>query len=144
VSAYFDSAIVAKLYVLEATSPAAVKLVAEDAPPYVLTHWQELEVRNALRLKLYRQEITAAELEASLRAFDDDIAEGRWERPGYRLADVYDRAEQLSASHSAALGCRTLDILHVAAALVLGTPDFATFDDRQRELAKRAGLNVKP
>ncbi len=38
------------------------------------------------------------------------------------------------------LGTRTLDILHLAAAMVLGADSFQTFDDRQRKLAKFAGL----
>lgn len=53
-------------------------------------------------------------------------------------------AGELSASHSAILGCRTLDIIHIAAALVIGTREFVTFDVRQGALAKRVGLTVKP
>ncbi len=113
---YFDSAIIAKLYVQEANSAEAVQLVSTDAAPYALTHWQEIEVRNALRLKMFRHEITADELRASLAAFDEDIATGRWQRADYALAEVHDRAAQLSARHAAEIGCRTLDIFHVAAA----------------------------
>lgn len=141
---YFDSAIIAKLYVQEANSANAVQLVSADTAPYVLTHWQEIEVRNALRLKLFRHEITAEELRASLAAFDEDISTGRWHRPSYTLAEVHDMAAQLSERHAATTGCRTLDIFHVAAALIIGTPEFASFDDRQRELAGREGLKVKP
>ena len=35
-------------------------------------------------------------------------------------------------------------IYHAAAALIIGTPEFVSLDDRQRELAKREGLKVKP
>lgn len=45
--AYFDSAIIVKLYVQEATSPDAIRLVAGHAAPYALTQWQALEVKNA-------------------------------------------------------------------------------------------------
>jgi predicted nucleic acid-binding protein len=45
---------------------------------------------------------------------------------------------------AAKLGCRTLDIIHVAAALVLGIKEVVTFDGRQRALAKQVGLTVKP
>lgn len=132
---YFDSAIIAKLYVLEANSADAARLVSSDTTPYILGHWQEIEVRNALRLKLFRREITVQELNASLAAFDEDITAGRWQRPPYALAEVHDRAAQLSARHAAEIGCRTLDIFHVAAALIIGTPEFFSFDNRQRELA---------
>jgi predicted nucleic acid-binding protein len=141
---YFDSAIIAKLYVQEANSADAARLVSSDTTPYVLTHWQEIEVRNALRLKKFRSEITEGELRASLAAFDEDIAAGRWQRPNYALNEIHERAGQLSARHAAEIGCRTLDIFHVAAALIIGTLEFASFDERQRELAKREGLKVKP
>jgi len=41
--AYFDSAVIVKLYVKEATSPDAIRLVGSYVAPYVLTQWQELE-----------------------------------------------------------------------------------------------------
>ncbi len=55
-------------------------------------------------------------------------------------AMVYDDAFRLSRRHTAALGTLTLDILHVAAALVLGLPAIYTFDRRQAQLARAAGL----
>jgi len=142
--AYFDSAIIVKLYVQEATSPHAIRLVGAYAAPYVLTQWQELEVKNAIRLKAFRAEITAAEMNRSIAAFEQDITTGRWQRPAYTAAAVEQKADELSAGHSATLGCRTLDIIHVAAALVLGAKEFVTFDTRQGALAKQVGLTVKP
>ncbi len=142
--AYFDSAIIVKLYVQEATSPDAIRLVGAYAAPYVLTQWQALEVKNAIRLKAFRGEITAAQMNQSIAAFEQDIATGRWQRPAYTAATVEQKAEELSAGHSAILGCRTLDIIHVAAALVLAAKEFVTFDTRQGALAKQAGLTVKP
>jgi predicted nucleic acid-binding protein len=35
-----------------------------------------------------------------------------------------------------------MDVIHVAAALTLRSRQFVTFDDRQRQLAERAGLQV--
>jgi predicted nucleic acid-binding protein len=103
-----------------------------------------LEVRNAIRLKSFRKEITAAEMIQSIAAFDQDVAMGRWQRPVCAAADVEQKADGLSARYSAILGCRTLDIIHVAAAIVIGTRDFITFDGRQAAMAKHAGLNVIP
>ena len=142
--AYFDSAIIVKLYVQETTSPDAIRLVSACAAPYALTQWQALEVKNTIRLKAFRAEITAAEMNRSITAFEQDIATGRWQRPVYTVAAVEQRAEELSADHSATLGCRTLDIIHVAAALVLEAKEFVTFDTRQAALAKQAGFTVKP
>ena len=142
--AYFDSAIIVKLYVREATSPDAIRLVGAYVAPYALTQWQALEVKNAIRLKAFRAEVTAAEMNQSIAAFEQDIATGRWQRPAYTAATIEQKADELSAGHSATLGCRTLDIIHVTAALVLGAKEFVTFDTRQGALAKQAGLAVKP
>jgi predicted nucleic acid-binding protein len=140
---YFDSAIIVKLYVQEATSPDAVRLVGGYPAPYALTQWQALEVKNAIRLKTFRGEITAAEMNESIAALEQDITTGRWRHPTYTVSAVEQKAEELSAGHSATLGCRTLDIIHVAAALVIGARDFVTFDGRQGALAKQLGLTVK-
>jgi predicted nucleic acid-binding protein len=142
--AYFDSGIIVKLYVREATSPEAVRLVGAYAAPYWLTHWQALEVKNAIRLKAFRKEITAAEMNQSIAAFQQDVASGRWQRPVYSAGVVEEKADELSASHSAIIGCRTLDIIHVAVAIVTGAKEFVTFDGRQALMAKQAGLTVKP
>lgn len=143
-NAYFDTAIILKLYVQEATSPDAVRLANESPTPYLLTPWQEIETRTALRLKAFRMEITTAEMEASTRAFDADILAGRWRTSEYKEATVWQFARDLSDRHAAIVGCRTLDLLHIAVALSLGVEIFVTFDERQRAVAKSEGLTVKP
>jgi len=142
--AYFDSAIIVKLYVQEANSRDAVGLVSGYAAPYALTSWQILEVQNAIRLKAFRQEITATELIQSIAAFQQDITAGRWQRASVDAALVEQRTEELSVAHTATLGCRTLDIIHVAAALLIGAKEFITFDPRQGGLARKVGLVVRP
>ena len=52
-------------------------------------------------------------------------------------------AERLGTSNSERIGTRSLDILHVAAALFLGCGISHTFDTRQGKLARVAGLKVK-
>jgi predicted nucleic acid-binding protein len=143
-NAYFDTAIILKLYVREATSPEAVRLANECPTPYLLTPWQEIEARVALRLKAFRKEITAAEMEASVQAFDEDVLSGRWRKPNYEEATVWRHARELCDRHASKIGCRTLDLLHVAIALSLGVSTFVTFDERQRAVAKLEGLIVKP
>jgi len=49
-------------------------------------------------------------------------------------------AQTYATNHTPTIGCRTLDILHVAAAKLIGTTDFCTFDTRQSGLAGRLGL----
>jgi predicted nucleic acid-binding protein len=49
---------------------------------------------------------------------------------------------ELSRRYSSENLCRTLDILHVATALVAQITTFVTCDKRQAQLAERAGLDV--
>jgi predicted nucleic acid-binding protein len=60
------------------------------------------------------------------------------------LRDVFTKAENLAAAHAATNLCRSLDTLHVALALEVGTAEFCTFDGRQAVMAKAAGLVVVP
>ncbi|MDR1281949.1 MAG: type II toxin-antitoxin system VapC family toxin [Opitutaceae bacterium] len=141
---YVDTGILVKTCVKETTSPEAVALVLRTSSPLPLTHFQELEIRNAIRLKHSRGELSAANMTAALADFQDDIDEGRYERPAYDLPAVFRRAEELSKAHAVATKCRSLDLLHVAAALVIGSLEFASFDERQRAVARKAGLTVVP
>ena len=63
--------------------------------------------------------------------------------PEIGRSDLLDRYLRLTA-HTSTLGCRTLDILHVAAATLLGASLFVTYDQRQAQLADLAGLKVHP
>ena len=71
-------------------------------------------------------------------------------RSGYlRLVEpdaerVWARAMGLARHHASKLAPRSLDIWHVAFAMESGAKTFWTFDDRQRRLAKAAGLRVNP
>lgn len=47
-----------------------------------------------------------------------------------------------SRKYTRSIGCRSLDILHVATAVELEFKYFATFDVRQQQLAKAAGLKI--
>ena len=143
-SAYLDTGVIAKLYVLESDSAEAARLVSAYRPPLVFTHLQALEIRNALRLKVFRGEITRAQLRLTMSRLEIDIRAGRWESPRYALSDVYEKAEDLSRRFAPTTGCRSLDILHVAAAVVLKVRDFVTFDVRQGRLARKARLRLRP
>lgn len=100
----------------------------------------ELEIRNALRLKRNREEISQAQLKAALADVQADMDSGLFERPAYDLSDMFHEAEALSAKYSAETGARSLDILHVAAAIQIGAKVFVSFDKRQQALARKAGL----
>jgi predicted nucleic acid-binding protein len=112
--------------------------------PLIFSHVHAIEIPNAIRLKRFRKEITKAEEAAAIRMFRADIDAGRLAKPAYDLGEVFIRAERLSAKHSGNIGTRSLDVLHVAAALECRCTGFASFDERQRKIASLAGLMVTP
>ena len=141
-SAYFDSSIVTRWYVPEAGSGPAIRIRDTYEPPAILTHLHRVELTTAWHLKVFRRELRLETVVQALADLEHDVDAGVWEPPAYDLGDVHERAERLARRHAAALGTRSLDILHVAAALSLGSSDFVTGDRRQASLAKAAGLTT--
>lgn len=141
---YVDTSVLVKLYVREPETPQAISLVRGFKTPLPLTLLQELELRNALRLKQARGELTSHAASGAERDLQSDIDLGRFEQTPCDAEVIFRRAETLSKAHAATTMCRTLDILHVATAVAIECRQFASFDRRQRELARKAGLKVQP
>jgi predicted nucleic acid-binding protein len=99
-----------------------------------------LEVVNGICLASFRKAISAEAFSDAIASFDEDLAEGRYVETDVLWRATLRRASQLSRAHTPALGCRTLDVLHVATALELGLRNFVTFDSRQGQMARAAGL----
>ena len=141
-NAYFDTSVITKWYLPEANSAEALRVRARFSPPATLTHLHRLELLTAWELKAFRREIARQIIDRAWSHVEDDLAAGIWELPVYDLTDTFSRAESLSRKHSASLGTRSLDVLHVATALVLSATTFVTADPRQAKLAKVVGLRV--
>ena len=141
-TAYADTGFLCSLYAPDAHSGRAVARMRRQALPLAFTWVHQLEFRNAIRLRVFRGEITPAQGDASLNTLLADLAGGVLVAASPPLTEVMIEAERLSALHSETLGTRSLDILHVAAALALGLALLLTFDARQAALARAAGLKV--
>jgi predicted nucleic acid-binding protein len=141
---YADTGVMVKGYVLEADSEAAVSILESLGEHLLYSHLHSIEIPNAIRLKRFRVEITKAQENAANRAFLSDIESGVLTPCDYDLGEVFLLAERLSAKHSAIIGSRSLDLLHVAAALEAGATHFASLDTRQRKVASLNGLKILP
>lgn len=139
-----DTSFLFSLYGEDAhTAPARAWLQRHGAPLPVPA-LAEFELANALRCAEFRGLATPAEVGASLRDYRRDVAAGRLQPAAAHLRDLLAEAERLSARHSARGGHRTFDVLIVASATLLEAETFLTFDDRQRQLARLAGMKVAP
>lgn len=138
--AYADTSFLVSLYTPDVNSAVAARAMRLAQTAFLLTPFGEVELTNAFELRLFRKDLKPAEVQAARTAFREDLVNGV-----YLLKPVppsaYERAVQLACQYTATLGTRTLDVLHVAAALVLGANRFYTFDARQAELARQVGLD---
>ena len=138
---YADTSFLLSLYSFDGNSAAATRAIRASARERFITILGELEVVNAVGLRVFRKEITAVQAQSSLSDFEKDLHDGVFQLRG--LSDlVFDRARELSRQTTAKLGTRTADLLHVAAALELGVEYLFSFDKRQRKLAQSIGLKL--
>jgi predicted nucleic acid-binding protein len=101
----------------------------------------ELEVFNALELKLYRKQAIRAQVRATAALVEQDVRSGVLYRVAVPWEDVLAEAALTARAHTRKFGCRSLDILHCSAARSLVVTSFITTDARQRRLAESVGLN---
>lgn len=99
----------------------------------------DMEFTNALWLKVFWGELPEAEAVRLLGLFHDRHKRGQYFTPDLSRSRLLDRFRDL-ARKTPDTGCRTMDILHVAAAMEIGADRFVSHDTRQRDLAKIAGL----
>ncbi len=142
--AYADTSFLVSLYGQDAKSAPAQAVAAAFKAPIAFTPLLRHEARNAIRLALFRKELTPTECQEILAAIEADTQTGALVETPVAWAEVYAEAEALSAAHTGKFGTRALDVLHVAMAAALGIKDFYTFDARQKALALKAGMKVKP
>ncbi len=117
-SAYADTSFLVSLYVLDANSALAVAHMEQAKLPILLTPFGELELTNAISLRLFRRELPASKVKAAQELVRKDLSDGvLLLKP--LPEGLFDRAMQMARRKTPQLGTRTLDVLHVASALKL-------------------------
>jgi len=131
VSTYVDSSALLKRYVEEADSAAADALLRADHALLTARHTIVEVRRNLARL------LSGRDLVATRAAFADDLR-------SISIVELDEATCESAASIAEATGVRTLDALHLAAALRVSEPgvSFLTFDLRQAQAARALGLAV--
>ncbi len=140
-SGYADSSFLVSLYAMDVNSPPASKVMRRAVLPIFITPLGELELSNALYLRIFRKELGLSEIRSALGWFRRDLADGVFAVKPIS-ARSFERAKQIARQQTMHLGTRTFDVLHVASALILQADAFYTFDLRQRKLAAAEGLHA--
>jgi len=140
--AYADTGFLISLYGQDGNSAVAISLLT-PRPLLLLTPFSEVEFSNAVELIVFRKEWTRSQAKVVLDTFRHHQSAGVF-RMVPVMPEIWEKALALSSRHSATLGTRTLDALHVATAILLEPDMFFSFDDRQRKLARAVQLRVLP
>jgi predicted nucleic acid-binding protein len=123
---------------------AAAKFMERHDRALPFTPWHRLEVRNAIRLAVFHGAIEPQQGKWQLKQIEADLREETLIiHTPVDWVTVLRGAENLGAAQNESIGCRSGDLFHIAAAVEEGADLFLTFDERQKKMAKAAGLTVK-
>ena len=135
-----DTSFLYSLYGGDAHTPRAIAFLRHCKNSVSVSELNRFELANALRLAFFRGLLSVTQRDLFLEQFERDILRGLLSVEMTNLADVLAEAGRISEAHTPSGGHRGFDILHVAAAKVIGATDFLTFDQNQRKLARAVGL----
>ena len=142
---YCDTSFLVPLYVeTDFFHSQAIKVATRFKESIPFTLLVELELANGIRRSLAAEIIEQRDHDTIFRQIANDEADGILIRCPLHQAEYYAKARELSKKFTPEISARSLDILHVAAALLLKATDFASFDERQRILVEKCGLKPLP
>jgi predicted nucleic acid-binding protein len=137
---YADTSFLFSIVLHDSNTVRTVAYLKEHPTSLALTPWQKCELNNAVRLSVWRGNCSESVAKAALGKIDADLAVGNLEEIPLVWPDVLMIADELGERLTSILGVRTLDLLHVAAAVSLKAKAFLTYDGRQVALARAAGF----
>lgn len=141
---YADTGFLVSLYKVESTSKRAAETMSKLVAPIRLSPLGELETHNAFQLSVFRGELSDESAAEKLNLFLEDLENGIFVILPVPAPAHYAKAIELAEKYSRSLGSRSLDLMHVAAAILLGAETFLSFDERQKQVAEAEGLVVRP
>jgi predicted nucleic acid-binding protein len=150
---YADTNVFVRFYLDLPESKTADALMAKavggKVAPLPVTWLHRIELANAFELSVYlgRQSghpaVTPEQAAVAFAIFREDLAAREFLQSARMPEAEFERqVMQLASRHTATQGCRTYDLMHVAAALLLGCDVFWSFDRRALKLAETEGLGV--
>ena len=137
---YADTSFFVSLYLPDRHSEEARRRVAER-PRIWLTPLHRAEWGHAVAQHVFQGKISARESQRVYTDFEHDRKADLWVEVDLPEM-VFETCAALARRHVARMGGRTLDSLHVAAAVELKADHFWTFDMRQAKMAEAEGLKA--
>ncbi len=144
-AAYWDTSCVLALYTPEKISSRAAGFASVEKGPLHSSSILEFEMTFAVHAKEARGEIPRGSSERLLARFQVDLQRGRFLLVPLGI-DIKARAKDIAArllNAKTPVFLRTLDGIHIATALELGSPELITADKKMAEAAMRLGIEAK-
>ena len=141
---YADTSFLVSLYLSDANTGKANAWMKRLAAPLPFTPLHRHELRNAIRLAVWRKELDGAQRREILRLIELDLKEGFLTHQPVAWNEAFREAERIGETQTEATGLRATDLLHLGIASVLEATEFLSFDATQRKAAAGAGLKCKP
>ena len=139
---FFDTGVALKLVVEEPMSAAVRAFVAARRVPVPFSRLIEVEIENALQALFFRGAITGGQLAGARSLLGSLVRKGQFRRVELSLDKIAAETLSLAPLVTSKTGCRTLDLMHVATAKLLGAGEFVSTDKRQIAAAAVCGLQV--
>jgi predicted nucleic acid-binding protein len=122
---------------------AALSLFDQDPDAEVMwTPWQRVEVFNGFCQAERAGLLAEGESRRVIRLLEQEVRIGYWPHVEFDWTDAVRMAGELRAEHSLRLVVRSMDLFHVAIAIVVGADALLSFDAEQIALAEAAGVEV--
>jgi predicted nucleic acid-binding protein len=137
-----DTSFLFAVYGNDSHTPRALSHLEAQTSPLGTTLLNRFELVNALRFAERRKTIRPGEAAEFAAQFEADLRRGLLVEREFDLQMLFASAGRLSEKHTLTGGHRGFDILHVAAAKLLGAERFLTFDANQKRLAEAEGIVV--
>lgn len=142
---YSDASYLVSAFGEDSNTPAAKRWLRQCPDfPILITRLTILEAETALRAAVADGRLTHEKMQAAMADIHRSVLEGHLQRKEVPHHQWFPQGHRVSMHATTGCVCRALDVLHVAAAVLLKAKGMLTFDKHQRELAKAEGLEVAP
>jgi predicted nucleic acid-binding protein len=142
---YSDASFLVSLFGDDSRSPDALRWL-RNAPgdQLAVSRLTLLEFGTAIKAAVNGGKLSEEKAELARLLLKQALTKGLIKRRELSPHQWFPQAERITAHAATASTCRALDVLHVAAAVLLKQSGFLTFDAHQAELALSEGLRVMP
>jgi predicted nucleic acid-binding protein len=135
-----DTSFFFSLYGNDSKTSLAVSWSAQNKEIIWTSSLNHFELINALRFAECRRFIGIGHAARFAADFSTDLQGGRLVEKSCDLSEILAEASRLSHAHTLTGSHRSFDILHIAAAKLIGATHFLTFDADQKKLAEKEGF----